>query len=138
MLSIIISYKTVLFFLFYFVLFHFILFYFILLFVSYDHIVHYFRFTIIWVVQIELFFFSFLSFFIFPFLSFLSYLSFLIFLFFLSLIGDAILTNQTLKTLILSNNGIESRACFTLCMGIIENSSIKKVCLDGNPVGKIF
>ena len=52
--------------------------------------------------------------------------------------GDAILTNQTLKTLILSNNGIESRACFTLCMGIIENSSIKKVCLDGNPVGKIY
>ena len=35
-------------------------------------------------------------------------------------IGEAVLNNKTLKTLILSNNGIESKACFTICMGIIE------------------
>ena len=35
-------------------------------------------------------------------------------------IGEAVLNNRTLRTLILSSNGIESRACFTICMGIIE------------------
>ena len=42
-------------------------------------------------------------------------------------IGEAVLNNKTLRTLILSNNGIESKACFTICMGIIEvNFSIPK------------
>lgn len=35
-------------------------------------------------------------------------------------IGEAVLNNKTLETLILSCNGIEGKACFTICMGIIE------------------
>jgi len=50
-------------------------------------------------------------------------------------LGNAILSNLTLETLILLNNGIESRACFTICMGIIENFALRKVSLDGNPIG---
>ena len=42
------------------------------------------------------------------------------------ILGAAILSNKILKVLLLSNNGIESRACFTLCMGIIENKSLTK------------
>ena len=41
-------------------------------------------------------------------------------------LGAALFHNKVLKTLLLSNNGIESRACFTLCMGIIENTALKK------------
>ena len=67
-----------------------------------------------------------------------SHSNFSFFIFYFYHPGNAILSNQTLRTLILSSNGIESRACFTICMGIIENNSIKKVCLDGNPIGKIF
>lgn len=35
-------------------------------------------------------------------------------------IGEALPNNKSLKTLILSSNGIESKACFTICMGILE------------------
>jgi hypothetical protein len=34
-----------------------------------------------------------------------------------------------------SSNGIEARAAFIICMSIIENQSLKKVFLDGNPIG---
>ena len=43
--------------------------------------------------------------------------------------------NEKLRTLIVSNNGIESRACFTICVGVLEHPSLRHVAMDGNPVG---
>ena len=41
-----------------------------------------------------------------------------------------------LETLILTSNNIDSVACFTICAGVIENRGLKKVVLDGNPIGE--
>jgi hypothetical protein len=51
------------------------------------------------------------------------------------MLGVSILKNSTLETLILQNNGLESIACFTICAGIIENRGLKRVAMDGNPIG---
>jgi Ran GTPase-activating protein (RanGAP) involved in mRNA processing and transport len=32
-------------------------------------------------------------------------------------LGSSIVDNHSIKTLLLENNGIDSRACFVLCMG---------------------
>lgn len=53
-----------------------------------------------------------------------------------SALGDALLDNKTLKTLLISNNNIDSRACFTICAAVQENFSIRRVSLDGNPIGE--
>ena len=36
-------------------------------------------------------------------------------------LGAALMQNKTLRTLIVSNNGIEARACFTICAGVLEH-----------------
>lgn len=51
-------------------------------------------------------------------------------------LGDAIISNRTLKTLLISNNGIDATACFTICVGVIENLALTKLSLNGNPIGK--
>ena len=38
--------------------------------------------------------------------------------------------------MILTSNNIDSVACFTICAGVIENRGLKKVVLDGNPIGE--
>jgi len=44
--------------------------------------------------------------------------------------------SHRLETLILTSNNIDSVACFTICAGVIENRGLKKVVLDGNPIGE--
>jgi len=51
-------------------------------------------------------------------------------------LGDAIIDNKTLNTLIVSNNSIDSAACFTICIGAIENSHLVRLNLNGNPIGE--
>jgi hypothetical protein len=51
-------------------------------------------------------------------------------------LGDALLDNKTLKTLLISNNNIDARACFTICAAVQENFSIRRVSMDGNPIGE--
>jgi hypothetical protein len=50
--------------------------------------------------------------------------------------GTSLIHNSTLEYLNLAYNSIDSVGALTLAMGIIENkSSLKKVVLDGNPIG---
>jgi len=51
-------------------------------------------------------------------------------------LGRALLTNKCLKQLILKNNMIDPVACFTICVGARETTSLKFIDLDGNPVGE--
>ena len=51
-------------------------------------------------------------------------------------LGDAIIDNRTLKTLLISNNSIDATACFTICVGVIENLALTRLSLNGNPIGK--
>jgi Ran GTPase-activating protein (RanGAP) involved in mRNA processing and transport len=53
------------------------------------------------------------------------------------MLGSALLCNQTLVTLQLANNNIEGSGCFTICIGILENFSLKYVCLDNNPLAEL-
>ena len=52
------------------------------------------------------------------------------------ILGHALLYNQTLTYLDVASNSINSSACFTICMGIVDNYCIKKVNLDNNPIGE--
>ena len=49
-------------------------------------------------------------------------------------IGDSLLDNRTLRTLLLSNNNINASACFTISIGLEMNLALRKVLLDGNPI----
>lgn len=51
-------------------------------------------------------------------------------------LGDAIMDNRSLKTLNVANNGIDATACFTICVGVIENLALSKLSLNGNPIGE--
>jgi Ran GTPase-activating protein (RanGAP) involved in mRNA processing and transport len=51
-------------------------------------------------------------------------------------LGAALLTNHTLHTLLIQNNNLTSSACFSICVGIEENFSLREVNLDGNPIGE--
>ena len=51
-------------------------------------------------------------------------------------LGVSILENKTLQTLILACNQLDAIACITLSAGVIENRGLKKVVLDGNPIGE--
>jgi hypothetical protein len=50
-------------------------------------------------------------------------------------LGDAILENKSLRTLLLASNGFKSRACFVLCVSVIENLALQRMSLDSNPIG---
>jgi Ran GTPase-activating protein (RanGAP) involved in mRNA processing and transport len=51
-------------------------------------------------------------------------------------LGKSLLTNNTLQTLLINHNNLTSAACFTICVGIEENYSLKRVNMDGNPIGE--
>ena len=51
------------------------------------------------------------------------------------MLGDSILDNKTLLTLKISNNSLNSTACFTICVGIEENFVLREVALNDNPIG---
>ena len=50
-------------------------------------------------------------------------------------LGSALMSNRVLRYLNVSNNGLDARACFTLCIGVLEHPTLTKVIMDGNPVG---
>jgi hypothetical protein len=52
------------------------------------------------------------------------------------LLGNALLTNQSIESLLLMNNNLNYSACFTLCVAVEENHSLKRLQLDGNPIGE--
>jgi hypothetical protein len=49
-------------------------------------------------------------------------------------LGDALLENHTLETLLLANNNINASACFTIAVGLEMNLALRRVTLDGNPI----
>jgi len=51
-------------------------------------------------------------------------------------LGRALLTNTSLKELHLKNNMIDPVACFTICVGAREATSLAVLNIDGNPVGE--
>ena len=52
-------------------------------------------------------------------------------------LGAALWCNRTIQVLNLQNNNITSSGCFTICVGIEENTSLRSVCFDGNPIGEL-
>ena len=52
------------------------------------------------------------------------------------MLGVSILENKTLQTLILACNQLDAISCITISAGVIENRGLKKVVLDGNPIGE--
>jgi hypothetical protein len=49
-------------------------------------------------------------------------------------LGDSLLENRSLETLLLANNNISASACFTISIGLEMNLALRRVCLDGNPI----
>jgi len=46
------------------------------------------------------------------------------------------LENKTLQTLILACNQLDAIACITISAGVMENRGLRRVVLDGNPIGE--
>ena len=51
-------------------------------------------------------------------------------------LGNSLLENRTLKTLLISNNNITSTAAFVICVGVEQNLALKYVNMDENPIGE--
>ena len=51
------------------------------------------------------------------------------------IIGNSLMENSTLTKLDLTSCGITSHACLVIAIGAIECTTLKKLCLDSNPVG---
>lgn len=51
-------------------------------------------------------------------------------------LGSALLGNSILETLLLTNNNINFSACFAICVALEENFSLRRLALDGNPIGE--
>ena len=51
-------------------------------------------------------------------------------------LGSSLLGNTVLHTLLLTNNNINFSACFSICVALEENFSLRKLSLDGNPIGE--
>eukprot|EP01038_Epipyxis_sp_PR26KG_P006330 gene6330-8716_t len=51
--------------------------------------------------------------------------------------GDSILENKVLKTLIVSNNNFTSTSCLSICVGMTQNLAMKSVNINENPIGPI-
>ena len=52
------------------------------------------------------------------------------------ILGDALISNQSLKILKICNNAIDETACVTIVQGLILNHSIQHIVMDGNPIGE--
>ena len=50
-------------------------------------------------------------------------------------LGDALMENRTLQTLIASNNNFSSSSIMSICIGIVENLAMRHVSLNENPIG---
>eukprot|EP00602_Paraphysomonas_sp_CaronLab_P004794 CAMPEP_0185021358 /NCGR_PEP_ID=MMETSP1103-20130426/4051_1 /TAXON_ID=36769 /ORGANISM="Paraphysomonas bandaiensis, Strain Caron Lab Isolate" /LENGTH=1351 /DNA_ID=CAMNT_0027552843 /DNA_START=296 /DNA_END=4348 /DNA_ORIENTATION=+ len=51
-------------------------------------------------------------------------------------LGDALLDNKVLSTILLANNNIDAMACFVICVAVEQNPSLRRLSLDGNPIGE--
>lgn len=51
-------------------------------------------------------------------------------------LGGVVMENKTISTLLLGHNGIDSRACFTLCVGLQLNPTMRVLGIEGNPIGR--
>lgn len=51
-------------------------------------------------------------------------------------LGSSLLNNTSLQTLLLANNNINFSACFSICVALEENFSLRKLSFDGNPIGE--
>lgn len=51
-------------------------------------------------------------------------------------LGDSIQSNRTMRHLILKNNCFNSTACFSICVGVVENLAMQRIVLDDNPIGE--
>ena len=51
-------------------------------------------------------------------------------------LGEALIGNRSIKRLLICNNGITASACFTICVGVIENLALQYLGIDGNPIGE--
>jgi Ca2+-binding EF-hand superfamily protein len=51
------------------------------------------------------------------------------------LMGDSLMQNRVLRTLLLANNNFGSVAAFTLAVGVIDNPCIRRLNIDENPIG---
>ena len=51
-------------------------------------------------------------------------------------LGNSLLTNSTLQTLLLEENSLDAKACICIAASVIENKSIRHLCLSGNPIGE--
>jgi hypothetical protein len=51
-------------------------------------------------------------------------------------LGGVVMENKSLRTLLLGHNGIDARACFTLCVGLQLNTTLRELGIEGNPIGK--
>jgi hypothetical protein len=49
---------------------------------------------------------------------------------------DPLTLTQVIEELLISNNSIDSVACFAICVGIREGKSVRFLNIDGNPIGK--
>jgi len=52
-------------------------------------------------------------------------------------LGRALLSNRTLTHLDVSANNLEGTAIFCICVGLIENKFMRRLILDGNPIGSL-
>eukprot|EP00903_Cladosiphon_okamuranus_P020889 g19182.t1 len=52
-------------------------------------------------------------------------------------VGASLHVNTSLKTLRLASNALNPRACFVICQGLMQNSTIHDIDLSNNSLGKI-
>lgn len=53
------------------------------------------------------------------------------------LLGDAIMENRTLRTLLVSGNNLTTTACICICIGIVQNFALTRVEMNENPIGEV-
>ncbi|RYH24941.1 hypothetical protein EON65_16165 [archaeon] len=53
------------------------------------------------------------------------------------LLGDAIMENRTLRTLLVSGNNLTTTACICICIGIVQNFALNRVEMNENPIGEV-
>lgn len=52
-------------------------------------------------------------------------------------LGDAIMENRTLRTLLVSGNNLTATACVSICIGIVENFALTYIEMNDNPIGDV-
>lgn len=53
------------------------------------------------------------------------------------ILGDALISNKTLRTLLVNNNQFTASATVSICIGITENFSLRRIEMNENPIGML-